>query len=367
MAQPASARPLRVCFCHVRLPPRLPFDLFGFNILNVTEDGALSDDPHGEEEILYALVVNQPVELQREIAIVFLNDLVGRQGPLADVAAGRLALRNLPDLAAAADTASGEVSVDTLRFSLKHAAETLKTRAAAGGYRLEVRYRTDPLPRYDDVTRRVKLLRELYDTEGEVREAVDRSVAMIGGRPPVLRGGGREEIRGWVQQQTALMGVRQFTNQCLRDADVCGNGYLDFGFLGLDPTIRCLPPEEVQVIGTRQFQLGGGTGPPLGRVEHLRGLEQFESPYGVSAWEPILYVLQRQRVMDAAGELARLALNKQQVSEDEREHIEGVIRVAEAIQADTKERMERLLWFPRTRLPAVEGELYFKGQERMSR
>ncbi|HEY2768799.1 MAG TPA: hypothetical protein VGI76_11110 [Solirubrobacteraceae bacterium] len=175
MAQPVSARPLRVRFCHVRLPPRLPFNLYGFNIVNISDNGELIDSLGADEEILYALIVNQPVELQREASIVFLNDLIGRQGPIADVVADRRSLGDLPDLAAAADASSGEISMDTLRFSLEHAADVLKTRAAAAGYRLEIEYRLDPLPRREEVARRVSQLRHLYKlsrrSEGDRRSS----------------------------------------------------------------------------------------------------------------------------------------------------------------------------------------------------
>ncbi len=365
MSQPDAARLLRVCLCHVRLPPRLPFNLFGFNILAITEEGDLAEDPRGDEEILYALIVNQPVELQRELVITFLNDLVGRQALLADVMAERRSFGDLPDLTLTADAASSEMSSETLRFSLKHAADALKTRAAASGYRLEIRYRTDPLPQRDDVTRRMKLLRELYNTQPDVRQAVDGTVSLMGGKPPMLRGGS-EEMRAWVQQHTTLLGVRQFTNQASRDADVCGNGYLDFGFLGLDPTIRCLRPEDVEIAGPEQFVLHGDAAPrELGHVAHIRGLEQFGSPYGVSPWEPLLYTLQRKRMIDGVAALARSALGAGRVPESTRKEVESLVGVAEAIDRDTKQRLDQLLWFPRKRLAEVEGDLYFSGQELM--
>jgi hypothetical protein len=110
MSGPQAARVLSVRFCHLRLPPRLPFNLFGFNILAVDADGDLVVDQARDQEILYALIVNQPVELQREVTIAFLNDLVGRQAVVADVAAERRDLADLPDLSASAADASAEMS-----------------------------------------------------------------------------------------------------------------------------------------------------------------------------------------------------------------------------------------------------------------
>ena len=364
MAAPSSARPLQVCFCLVALPPALPFNLFGFNVIAVSEEGEFIDDIGEDSEIVYATIVNQPVDLQRETMIAFLNDLVGRQEPLADILAERRGIGELPQMTAAADAASAQASSDTLRFSLAHAADALKTRAAGLGYRLEVRFRIDPLPEREEVNRRAPLLRELYDTEDDVRAAVDSTVAMLGGQPLTLRGG-PEEIRRWTQSHTALLGTRQFMNQALRDADVTGNGYLQIAFSGLDPTMRCLRPEDVEIRGTADFCLTG-EGRPSGKVLHLRGLEQFDSPYGISPWEPLLYVLQRRRITESAAEHMRQIIGASQAAEQVRKRAEQSLRAIAAMEKDTEERLDKLLWFPRRRLREAREDIYFDGQERFA-
>src|SRR5918992_1443211 len=84
MPGPAGAKPLRVCFSHVRHEPRLPFHLFGFHINPITTEGEFGVPFAENGELLYALVANQPVELQRETAIGFLFDLIGRLGGTAE-------------------------------------------------------------------------------------------------------------------------------------------------------------------------------------------------------------------------------------------------------------------------------------------
>jgi hypothetical protein len=362
MSSPDSARPLRVCFCLARLPPRLPFNLFGFNVIGIGDDGEFRDDLADDSEVVYATIVNQPVDLQRETMIAFLNDLVGRQEPLADILTERRSIGELPEMTAAADAASAQASADGLRFSLNHAADALKTRAAGLGYRLEVRFRIDPLPDREHVVRRAPLLRRLYNTEEDVRAAVDSTVAMLGGQPMALRGY-PEDVRVWTQGHTALLGVRQFLNQALRDADVTGNGFIEFGFSGLDPTMRCLTAEHVTVSHSEEFSLIDDPR-PLGQVLHLRGLEQFTSRYGISPWEPLLYVVQRRSIIKAASEHMRAVIAAPDASERVRDQAMQSMRAVEAMEADTEERLDKLLWFPRRRLGEVREDLYFSGQER---
>jgi hypothetical protein len=360
-ASPAS-KPLRVRLCLVRLPQRLPFQLYGFHVLEIDERGEFVDEVEGFE-ITYAIVSNQPVELQRETTVAFLNDLVGRQGPLADIVAGRRQFADLPALTAVVDAASAEAASDTLRFSIGHAADALKTRAAGLGYRLEVRFELDPLPLRDQVARRARQLRTLYDTNNDVRAAVDSTVAILGGEPMAIRGR-NEEVRAWTQRHTALLGVRQFMNHTIRDAEVTGNGFLEFGFRGLDPTLRCLRPESVNVLGDEHFAVDAMEGPrDTGRVMHLRGVEQFDSKYGISPLEPLLYELRQRQVILSVAEMARVVAASRDASEEVRRRSETTVRVTEALQRETERRMEQLMWFPRRRLRDVREDLYFSGQE----
>lgn len=360
-----DARPLRVCFCHTRLAPRLPFNLYGFHLVGIDETGRVRDSLDDDYEIRYALVVNQPVSLQTEVAVRFLFDLVGRQGPIADVAADRTAFADLPSLVASADAAAAETSWDSLRFSLTHAVSTLQSRAKAAGYRLVLRYEVDPLPTRASVEERLPALRKLYNDQPDVRDAVDRTVTAFAAHRSEIRGG-PESVRAMVQQQTSLLGVRQFLNQTLRDADVCGNGFLEFRFVGLDPSLRCLRPEAVEVLGEESFILHAEDGPieVKNHVLHLRGLEQIESQYGISPWEPLLYVIQRNEIVEHVRQFAAEA-RRRGLREAQEEALEGLERVIASVEAQVKNSLDALLWFPRRGLPEPSGSLYFSGQEQM--
>jgi hypothetical protein len=365
MAAPTDARSLRVCFCHTRLAPRLPFNLYGFHLVGIDDGGNVRDSFADDYEIRYALIVNQPVSLQSEVAIRFLFDLVGRQGPLADVAAGRRTLADLPSLVATADAAAAQTAWDSLRLSLTHAMTTLQARARAAGYRLELRYEPDPLPTRASVAERVPALRMLYNNQADVRDAVDRTVTAVAIQRGEVRGG-PEAVRALLQQQTALLGVRQFINQTIRDADVCGNGFLEFGFIGLDPRLRCLRPEDVEVLGGDNFNLDTASGPVnlSNHVLHMRGLQQLEAPYGISPWEPLLYVVQRAEISRNVRRFASQA-RRHGVTERQEMELASLERVVAASEQQVQQSLDTLLWYPRQGLPDIAEGLYFSGQERM--
>lgn len=356
---------LQVCFCHVRLAPRLPFNLYGFHVVEVDDSGGVVDSISEDSEIRYAVIVNQPVAVQTDAAVRFLFDLVGRQGPIADVAAGRKGISDLPTLVADADSAAAEVAWDTLRLSVKQAASTLHSRAEAAGYRLVVRYERDPLPTRASVMKRVPALRLLYNDQEQVRDAVDRTVTALATDRAEIHGG-PEEIRAMLQRHTSLLGVRQFLNQTVRDADMLGNGFLEFGFIGLDPTLRCLRTEDVEIGERGAFAVvtSQGREDVRNHVMHLRGLEQLESSYGISPWEPLLYLVQRK----AHGESIRqfiAASRAGRVSDTDAERLSELSRVLGVIETQVKKSLDTLLWFPRIGLPPPSSDLYFTGQERL--
>jgi hypothetical protein len=154
-------------------------------------------------------------------------------------------------------------------------------------------------------------------------------------------------------------------NQTLRDADVTGNGYLQTAFSGLDPTMRCLRPEDVYISGAADFCLAD-EGRLSGKVLHFRGLEQFDSLYGISPWEPLLYVLQQRRIVESAAETMRQIVGATQASERDRERAAQSLLAIGAMEKETEDRLDKLLWFPRRRLRQIREDIYFDGQERFA-
>ncbi len=357
----ADGECLRVCFTLVRLPIGLPFELFGFNLASIGSDGTIVDEVSPEHEILYALVVNQPVGLMREIAVRFLLNLVSRQAPIQQVMQDQRPVDELPRLVAASDASNAELSWD----QPPEAAQTLRVvgeRAADVKLRLRVRFQIDPFPEQKTLASRVPSLRALYNSESRARDAIDRTVSAMGARHASLRGG-REDVRGFLRTQTTLQGWRQYMNQTVRDAQVCGNGYLHTQIAGLDPRLRCLRPEHVRIEsdGTFKYATGGGDELLDAAVLHLPGLEQIDSPYGISVLEPLLYVLARRKIVGAVR-----AMSDQMpagASEKVRAQTKQLLSVVGQVDRETDERIARLLaFFPRGLAEASE-DLYFPGQE----
>jgi hypothetical protein len=240
-------------------------------------------------------------------------------------------------------------------------------RAAAAGWRLETRFQIDPFPRHGDVAKRVGALRVLYNSESRVRDAVDRTVSTIGSRGPSIRGG-PETVRAFLQQQTGLLGVRQFMNQAVRDAEVCGNGYLEMRTVALDAYARCVKPERVTLRvdgGFEVMDLAGDTSAilPKDRLVHFPGVAQFRARYGISTLEPFLYVLSRRRV--AAHVRASAAAMPANASDATKADVASLLAVIATIETQTESQLSTLLaFFPRS-LPEPSGDLYFPGQEQM--
>jgi hypothetical protein len=363
MTAPTEAERLRVCLCSVRLPPRLPFRLYGFAFQTLDERGRPSDPFAERAELRYGLIVNQPLDLQREAALSFLFDLVLRQAPVRDFASSNQpAPDRLPELAAEAEGAANEASSDLLRFGWKRTAQALRSRTAEAGFRLEVKYQADPFPTRAEVVSRMPALRRLYNRNEQVREAVDRTVSIIGGREPQTRGG-REDIRVSRQQGATLSGLRQFLNQTQRDADVCGNGYLVMGaFAGL-PRLRCLLPDAVEICGDEYVLLGGKTEERFRDVFHDRGLEQIHSPYGISPWEPLLSYVQQADTINGIRATVRAARARLPPDASARKRAERFAKLAERMERQADERVAELTRFAREHLPPAASGLYFRGQE----
>lgn len=363
-AQPA----LRVRFSSGRYMPTLPFALYSFHILRVNEQGELSDEVAEGDEITYAVVANHAVEVQRESALLFLYDLVFRQETLKKM----LSQRRAPDqpidalIADATQRARREFR-DRIYAGWRAAAISIGERAVAAEIPLRVRYEVDVLPSRDDVVRRMPHLRAAYNNIELARQAVDKQVSMIGGSDPrvsapLLTQADEDKL----QRHIASLGMRQWISQITRDAEVCGNGYL-VTLSGPEPAVYGLRPEEVHILGADRFAVvrGDATEPVPGHVLHIRGIEQFASPYGISLLEPILAEQRTRQVFQEASSTAQRILRTRPPESEEGRWASRTLELAQRGFADSDERLGRLLWYPRDWLPDARDGLYFPGQERM--
>jgi hypothetical protein len=368
VAAPAGTQPLRIRLCSTRYSPGFPFNLFAFNVVDFDEAGAFADAISAGGEITYALVANHAVEVQTEVALLFLFELVQRQQALKELLASDNPVADqVSATSAQADDEARKEFADRIRSGWAHTAKAAAQRAVAAGFSLDLRYEVDVLPTRESVVRRIPMLRAAYNDIDLAREVIDKTVAMIGGKDPRFSVRGLSPLEeGKLQRQFVSMDVRHWVSQTTRDAEVCGNGYL---VTAADPypTLYTLRPEEVEVLGKNEFRLVGpdGSRPISGHVLHIPGIEQFESPYGISFLEPVLAEYRTLRVFQEATAFARQLLQRADAGSRERAWAEATLGAAERNVRLVEEKLGQLLWYPRDWLQEAPEGLYFPGQERM--
>jgi hypothetical protein len=209
----------------------------------------------------------------------------------------------------ASEAETGLVAWESLADDWTRAVEVVKARAAANGFALSVRHTASVLARREEVIRRIPALKRLYREEPRVRRWVDHIVATSSPGELSVRGG-HEGVRLKIQQQTALTAIPQLLAQALRDAYVCGNGFVAPEMVGLDMGARCYRPETTEVSPDGSISTPGKDGSRQevpGSVMHFRGATQLGSSYGISALEPFLGVLEERRVIAESRALQALA------------------------------------------------------------
>jgi hypothetical protein len=359
---------LIVRFASVRYMPTLPFVLYSFHILSIGADGEFEDEIETGDEITYAFVANHALEVQREAAVLFLYDLVTRQDALRAFRADDTAdVGDIDQVAAAADTRSKQAFRDGIRGGWASATRTIARTALAADLPLKVRYETDVLPTREDIVRRIPRLRDAYNTIDIAREAVDKTVSLIGGKDPRLSAVGLTQAdEDKIQRQVSAMNLRLWISQTIRDAQVCGNGYAVTRELP-DPGLHSLRPEEVEIVDTDTFLLvRNGTRQPIdGHVLHIPGIAQFDSPYGISILEPVLAELRTRKVFEDARRFAKRIIEKHGPDSPHGLRVRHTMPLSERALTASDERLSRLLRYPRDWVKDARDGLYFPGQERM--
>lgn len=359
----SGGQDLTVRFCHALMPIGLPPTLFGFHVWSVDQGGNLIEPLGGDDELSFAVIVNQPVELQLESAISFLYELAERQQTVAAVGSGEEDITNLPEQALAADRSAAREVAERFRYGWREAARGAVVALAAAGFSLSVRYEVDVFPRREDLDRRLTLLRRLYNEIEPVRRSIDRIVGTIGGRAGSVRGG-TEAIRGWTQQQLALLDIRRYMNHALRDAEVCGNGYLVFtDFEPFAPYAG--RPEDVRVASGDVLELRDehGWGIPGKPILHVRGIDQIHSPYGMSMLEPFMYAIYRFDHLGQVQQDRQEMLRSYSLTADQRRDVESTVALVERILKTTTGDVTAMLRFFYDQIAEPERPLYLPGHE----
>lgn len=360
--RPQVGSPMTVIFCPFRHNPLFPMSLFGFHIVELDPAGNWVDPWEQSRRLQYAVTLNLPTELQRESVLAFLFQLVGRQRVQIRVQQDEQAMRSIDLLSAESDAIAQEEVVNLLRYGWRHALEALHRRTDEVGLDLRVEFQQEVFPSRAQVASRVRPLRLVYNRISAVKESIDKVVSMIGGTEPRIVGG-REDVRQWVQQHTGLVQLRQSMNQTVRDAEVCGNGFL--AFTGTPPfSTYNLRPEEVE-IREGEFYLvdGSHVNPIREHVLHLKGVEQIRSSYGVSLLEPFLQILFERDKMEEAQEAMEMILAHPQAEDSVKQRAAESSRLAKRILDNSDARVRKLLRFPLDHLEDSQEDLYFEGQE----
>jgi hypothetical protein len=354
-----------VRICNVRFAPGSPFELYGFHINEFGPDEEFLDPRRDGGEIRFAVVVNHTTEVQIEVVLGFLFELVER-GKVVEAAQRSGDVTRIDLDAQEGDKRAGEELTDRMRFGWREAAKRVAQLAAEEGLRLRLSYQRDVFTRREELVNRAPALRRVYNELDSVRRAVDNMVSMVGGSYPHLRyPGAPAQAREFAQAQLAIFGLRQFQNQTMRDAEVCGNGYMAFAD-GAEVAPRCLRPENVLITDSGSFAEVGPDGPlPLEGVIHLRGLEQIDSPYGMSVLEPHVFALNEARIARESRRLSEIALGRENLPEEFLLEAPKMIEQADRWEAAIEDRLTRILGFTRDSLPPAKSELYFPDQKDM--
>jgi len=153
VTMPAGLPALSVCLTSVALAPGLPFNLYGFALYEVDDEGHIVTAAP-DQEIRYAIIANQPVGLQREAAISFFFQLLGRQMLVGRAIGDPDIFADLPAQTVAVDEERSTAASSEPRGNWREAIRSLQAQATDAGVSLQVRYQPDPFPVRGDVVRR---------------------------------------------------------------------------------------------------------------------------------------------------------------------------------------------------------------------
>jgi hypothetical protein len=364
--------PLKLRLGHVDHGGFLSLQLQLFSVYEV-RDNHLIDIGEKGGEVVVAITVNQPVEVQIRAVLGFLQSLVGRQTLIARKKEGEgEGIGGINAEVQAVDAAAAREIADVLRFSdWRVAADQLANRAEAEGFSLEVRFAA-PLLGRQELETRTPLVRCIYNTESTVRDAVDKAVGLMSLSMKVSGPGLPQEVLDRAREVMEHGQVRQYLAHLLRDAFVCGNGYLQLSG-GPTPSFRLLRPERVERTGESNFENRDDNGvlvPVSGTVLHLQGGHQVSSAYGISLLEPFMAILGQREIF---SDSATIASNTLESTTDMslRSKIESWTKeievAAEEFEADSRQRIADLLGRATEDIARPDAsELYFPGMELMS-
>jgi hypothetical protein len=319
-----------------------------------------------ESPLLYAVIANHPVEVQIQHTISFLARLVGRRTITQAVVSESLS--QIDSVGSHVDAEADREVTDLLRAEgWKAAAKAVKVRAEASGRPLVVRSGAALLTS-EQLRLQIPIVRRVYNQSAQVRRAID-ILATLMSQGMMTVGGGSAGIAGFVRDQLDLGLNRTYLAHLVRDAYVCGNGYLAFGPVP-DEDMRLLLPEAVTIKDDGSFVEATATGAVVHshkHVLHVTGATQAHSRYGVSLLEPLVSLQAHREI--AEGIFSRAdAWDNDAVPEDSRKYALEMKplgqRIAAMVERDTEAILGPTLTTNSLRVQVPEP-LYFSGFEEM--
>lgn len=333
--------------------------LQGFSIAHATPEGVLTGP--GDGELVYAVVLLQPVESQIRTVLSFLGTLIERQRLIAR---GEFEVTELEGAAQEVDRQTADLLDDRLRRDdWREVAASIRERAFASGFALETRV-ASPLLDPEEIATRSPVLRRVYNEIEPVRSMVDRVAGLFGSSLTIEGPGASEAAMSIAREILDLGDLRRYSAQLIRDVHVCGNGYL---LLPPPSGPRLIMAEDISHDG-RQWLVRGLRGHAAVPVEetsilHLQGMHQTSGRFGMSLLEPFVVHLAQ---IDIMREVIEDAVPLASAGDDRaRQWATRIEPFARAHIVDAFTRIEGVLAGGAAGLPAPPADLYFPGHQLM--
>lgn len=318
-----------------------------------------------DNPLLYAVVANHPVDVQIQHTISSLARLVGRRAITSGLSGD--SVTNVDVIGGQIDAKADREVADLIRLQgWRAAAQAVKVRAEASRSPLVV-HATSPLMTHDQITRQLPIVRRIYNESPDVRGAIDRLATQLSQGMNSM-GGMNAETAGFVRDFLDLGLSRTYLAHLVRDAYVCGNGYLLHGPVP-DEDIRLLRPETVSIRDDGAYLETTKSGILVHRkVMHMTGAMQANSPFGISLLEPFVSLqLQREIAEEILARDAAWNIDDVPYVVRQKQHarVPFANRVLAKYVESTREILGPILGDNMLKIAIPKG-LYFRGFTNMS-
>lgn len=372
---PRQSKDMHFAVARTSVDALLPQDLFAYAVYHFDEAGqAVPPDGSEQRPILFAINGDQPGGVQVNAFLSSVLSTLHRQSVLESVRTDRT------ELAPGFSTRVGELDESARAESERlirasHVAGhvgPIVERLTNFGWNLKFKFRVTLREGLDDVRAAMRFFGAAYNEFEAVRDVIDKFAYTVAGAGWHVVGGVSEEVRTFLESRLRSMNMAQMLAQLTRDAQLLGTGCMVFT-TSSDVAARLIKPTRMKVEGWSPSSSDGrvideATGRSWELSEALldRGVNQENSPYGLSILEPAMpsiYAIQSmERVVAQLQEMKR-KVEKSNVRKPSAKDIQARIEVAEEGRVAAERSLKRLFWFRNAPLRLDRSELYLPGQE----